>query len=309
MKQMFKLLCFISFFFVGCKHIDKNKFNNDKKVSLVGVNKDTSNLKKEIKPSKNQLPNEISNTKWILLEEDELNDQRKIIETMDTLLYVDFIEYRSLLINNIQQTSDGYLIYIDQIADLIKFTWVNKIKGIAKWDLQYKEGKIIRTYFTKKEGFYVSPKASQHITDSAKQVKNLIFDTLSIDSTKYDKEGLIEPTGFYQYSNNKGVTNIINGDNILLVLNKDLSIITTSRRIKGFDNKYALFFKKVYETNLNFEEKNYSKVKCIAELEILSAEEIKKKWIGLYNNKTGKIESKWANDWDVSESNKLIYWE
>lgn len=186
-------------------------------------------------------------------------------------MYIDFIEYRPVSVIKIEKITNGYLLYIDQIADLIKFTWIDKETHIAKWELQYKSGKIINTYYTAENGFDIDEEKGQQILDSIAEEDEII-----IDHNKYEDIGITDYTGFYQYSDTKGITNIIDAQNIIMKLCDSLTIVATSRKIKGYKNKYALFFKKVYKSNISFDSGNYSTTDCIAELEILAPDEIKK---------------------------------
>lgn len=258
--------------------------------------------KKDSKVGNVFLPKEISNKEWVILNPKVIEyPDKNIVCKNENEIFIDFIEYRRLIVKKIERKENGFLIFVDEIADFLDFSWIDKNARVAKWELK-KEDDVLKTYITVEKGKDISKKQKQEIFKSLQKRQN--------QSNLPDTEKIPDDyEGFYQCNDSEGITRIVNGDNIILKLNNNLTISTTSRKIEKLKNKYGLLFKEVVNSNSNFNQNFYSKSKFIAELEILSAEEIKTNWLGFFNTKTKKIEKQWNVTWNKKGCEKISYWE
>lgn len=84
----------------------------------------------------------------------------------------------------------------------------------------------------------------------------------------------------------------------ILSLTNQIYISCTLRKIRGSENRYALFFRHTENTDYHPEDiLSYSSTHPIAEIEILENNTIKNKWIGMYNRRTKKIEGYGVYNW------------
>ncbi|QCD62447.1 hypothetical protein [Tenacibaculum maritimum] len=214
------------------------------------------------------------------------------------------------LINNTYQIN-----FKHSEIDYAKFKWLNKNKGVGEWEIRYlryfdgvdsivRNKSVVKSFVTK--GNFPEPKKEKVVIKEDEIINSNVYSELIDDlpiegnfSCEY-KDGEEVHSGAYLKISNKDyeVENV--SDNTTEIFRNDIEIKIEdvlylqcdARKIKSSSNKYALFYKTFYtKYEPPMESRHYSKTHPIAEIEILDNNTIKKKWLGVYNKRTNKVES------------------
>ncbi|MFC5045930.1 hypothetical protein ACFSTE_20425 [Aquimarina hainanensis] len=295
----------VIFFFCAFNITCKNKVDK-------GISSENIISQKQI----TSLPSEISLKTWILLDDisssyEEILDysESSLIKTELNNLNMTVDVYEDNLleigIKYILKLESGYKIILNSTdVEYCIFRWKNQSKGIGTWTikyLRYENGQeatftndyVIKNYVTS-ENF---PKPKEQTV--------IIEKDPSMDS-KYVKVNKIGVTGNFScdYKENGniyklGKTRISDNNIIEIELGEYFNVSCQVRKISGVENKYALFFDYFFDTKYKINDIEYfSKTRPIAEIEIIDSNTIKKKWFGLYNNKTKNYPKLSNHDWN-----------
>lgn len=266
------------------------------------------------------IPDDIANTTWIILDSNESQSFEKLLDrsikrpyqniitkkntiSLTTKDYGEFNEINidSIIVNN----KNGYTLYFKgSDVNYINFFWKNKTKGVASWEIHYTNFSGQGEEIFKQDRVNKKFVTSENFPKPKEQV--VVIENDSPMDSKYIKVNSIGVTGNFScdYKENDniyklGKTKIFDNDRVEIELGEYFNVSCQVRKINGTENKYVLFFDYFFDTKYKINDIEYfSQTRPIAEIEIIDSNTIKKKWLGLYNNKTKDYPKLSNHDWN-----------
>ena len=220
--------------------------------------------------------------------------KRKIILN-NSKITLDLMESSDYDVSKIEKTNTGFNVHIKNVEWYYKFKWIDKEKGISKWEYIY-NGKIDKSfsYFTVKNlQSNISSLTKVDCFDSKKKLDkfNLDGNWAYNEESSYASLKIEKNQGLFVVMSNQIYINVkINNNN----LNK---------------NSYNVFFDTTNDLGaggMNMNWNNFSKDKPIAVIKELIDNKIEFNWIGFYNNKSKLIEFKECEFNLQSSSNPVV---
>jgi len=277
-----------------------------------------------------RLPSELANKTWVVYSGEQEENYKTLLENLNSDSYPLYVKTGDITFamvegdietyllelqsNEITKTKDTYKIQLNsQFVDYIILEWFEKTRGILSIEYHYKTlpESITDSIFTIK---YVSKDfiTPENFPETEKSIDSeaAVESEKIIDGDKYKRVDDLPIKGKFKCNNNGSIsffllklrkTNLYDNDgNIeevqpyeaIISLDEFVNIVCSLRKVANTTNKYALLYRHTKNTKFHPEDKlHYSKTHPIAEVEILDDNTIKKKWLGIYNRRTKKMEN------------------
>lgn len=279
MKTIQNVILFLTvlpLFFASCKQIKSEQSKEVKKEVSLKFNNESLVLSH----------NDINQSEWLEIEKKRgvysfpCSEWNRKITINNAKISLDLMESTQYEISKIETVNYGYNIFIKNVEWFYRFKWIDKSKGISKWEYIFKN-KVEESF-----SYLTVRNTQENIALILKIDCNNTKETLS----KFDLNG----NWAYDKESSYASIKIKNDEGIFVVMSNQI-YINVKIVIDDLDeNIYNIFYDKTSDLGVGGMRMNwddYSKDKPIATIKkIIKNHNIEFFWIGFYNRKTKVLE-------------------